>query len=96
MAKHIDAPTRHISAPILCDFRGDLLTVSTSQSFPPGCRVACELPLSTEQRPLALQGKVVSVQPTDGGRFVLAVRLHSLTRLQVTALLDAVRTLGEN
>ena len=72
--------------PVLKAFTGSLLTVSTQNGLPPGSRVQFEIPVSSGAEPIPITGKVVSVTSEADERFLLVIRLHSLTRKQSARL----------
>ncbi len=78
--------TRTIEHATLLDFQKDLITITTSTALPPGSRVQFNLDVESHLEPVSLLGKVVSIRPSDKGRFTLGIRLHSLTREQSLAL----------
>jgi hypothetical protein len=80
------APT----SPVLLDYRGDLLTVSSKSPLPPGSRVDFELPLDSAGSSVRVTGKIASASVDSKGGFRLVIRVHSLPRSDRAAILDAL------
>ena len=80
----------------LMEFKGDLLTVSATRPLPPGSRVAFVLPIGGET-PVSVQGKVLHADPMseDSNRFLMTLRVHSLTRDERDRLLSASGTASQ-
>lgn len=82
---------KRIEEPRLIDYRGDLLTVSSSSPLPQGSRVEVPLRLANGGRELTVAGKVVDFSRSADGRFDIVVRCHSLTKDEREAVLDDVQ-----